>query len=1195
MEIGLAQMRIRYPLRMELSGLRVGTMLSIGHMEADIRLRPLIDRTLRVDVVTARDISIHTSARDTTTFLAEHLRADDIAYQWDEREISIRRILLADSDMKLSGSTPPQPKDSSPNGLPFSLSIADIQIHHIGASYSNAQVSLQSEASHIAIHDIAVDTAIRASLQNARIEDGTLTLERAGSMPWQLTRLHLQTDSLRYSSSSITGKLTHLTFKESHGIDLQEGALAFAWDNGTLSLPSFVLRTGHSTLQGHLHTLSYGTADTTLYGDAHLSLGYADAYLLARRIGGPAQELSSLYPTETLSASLALNGTMRHLRLTRCAISLPTAFDISLSGAVHDIATPQQCVARCHVEARTYDLDFLTALADSTSRSHIRIPRDMTLRGNISYAPDTLHARCSLAIDTGTATLEAGYRPTSKAYELLVETDSLDLQQFIPHEEFGPITLRTHLMGSGTDYRHRETSLQASLHLHTMQWRGLSLSNTSARASLADGELRAQVRCDDPLMQWHLTTDIEHSPTNTKAHVDAQIDHLDLQALQIADTGIRPALRCRATLSIDSGAIYTLRARFTDMALSTTTQRLEPRPLELQAFLTPDTALLSIDSGDLTLMASAHTEGLPWEQDISFVPSKRLPTSYLTDLRATLSARNDNPVSNYLSLMGITFRSLHATMNVREGGISSHLALNGIAAKGFTTESLSLGARYDGDTLRAHLQSAMIAWSTPQMRLQGKASATLMSCGTFHPDSLKGLFMLSSVQYALPAYSLQLHTNDTLRLPLSHGVLTLSALPLYTTDRQPLMLDGHILLLGDPPAASLRLTARDVHLLQTQPTREALLYGRALVSGTVMLDGPFRALSITGNLRINSGSSLHYIYKDAILTANNQLDRVVTFTNFAADTTSLPKRRVATNNLTLDLTIAIDPSVQLEVSLGASRQNDVSLQGGGTLNLQYIPATGFRLSGRYTIEAGQLNMNIPLLHVSNMTIISGSMVTWSGSLQNPLFNIHAEERMRASVTLDGSPQSVLFVTGISLTDTMDKLNVQFTLSAPENAAMQNTLATLSPEERGKLSIALLTTGLYLGEGGTGNLMNTALMGILQSQIDNISRDAFRTVDVSVGIEPLPDGVSGVSTRTDYSFSIAKRLWNNRIRIIIGGSVTTTNERIEEDAVIDNISIEWRISPVGNQYLRFFYDKNYESILEGEIRETGIGYAYRRSF
>ena len=287
--------------------------------------------------------------------------------------------------------------------------------------------------------------------------------------------------------------------------------------------------------------------------------------------------------------------------------------------------------------------------------------------------------------------------------------------------------------------------------------------------------------------------------------------------------------------------------------------------------------------------------------------------------------------------------------------------------------------------------------------------------------------------------------------------------------------------------------------------------------------------------------------------------------------------------------------VWLEVSLGANKQNNTTIQGGGLLTLQYIPATGLRLAGRYAIEQGELNMNVPLLHVSHMAMRTGSTITWEGNPLNPLLNISAEERIRASVTLDDSPQSVLFVAGVSLSDTMEKLNVQFTLASPENAAMQNTLTALSPEERGKLSVALLTTGLYLGEGGTGSLMNTALMGILQAQIDNISRDAFRTVDVSVGIDPLPDGVSGVSTRTDYSFSIAKRLWNNRIRIIIGGSVTTSNERIEDDAVIDNISIEWRISPVGNQYLRFFYDKNFESILEGEIRETGVGYAYRRRF
>ena len=42
-----------------------------------------------------------------------------------------------------------------------------------------------------------------------------------------------------------------------------------------------------------------------------------------------------------------------------------------------------------------------------------------------------------------------------------------------------------------------------------------------------------------------------------------------------------------------------------------------------------------------------------------------------------------------------------------------------------------------------------------------------------------------------------------------------------------------------------------------------------------------------------------------------------------------------------------------------------------------------------------------------------------------------------------------------------------------------------------------------------------------------------------------------------------------------------------------MSLEWKISNSGNRYLRLFYDKNYESILEGEITETGIGYVYKR--
>ena len=47
------------------------------------------------------------------------------------------------------------------------------------------------------------------------------------------------------------------------------------------------------------------------------------------------------------------------------------------------------------------------------------------------------------------------------------------------------------------------------------------------------------------------------------------------------------------------------------------------------------------------------------------------------------------------------------------------------------------------------------------------------------------------------------------------------------------------------------------------------------------------------------------------------------------------------------------------------------------------------------------------------------------------------------------------------------------------------------------------------------------------------------------------------------------------------------------SIINNVSLEWRLNESGNRYIRIFYDKDYRSMLEGEITETGIGYVYKR--
>jgi hypothetical protein len=42
-----------------------------------------------------------------------------------------------------------------------------------------------------------------------------------------------------------------------------------------------------------------------------------------------------------------------------------------------------------------------------------------------------------------------------------------------------------------------------------------------------------------------------------------------------------------------------------------------------------------------------------------------------------------------------------------------------------------------------------------------------------------------------------------------------------------------------------------------------------------------------------------------------------------------------------------------------------------------------------------------------------------------------------------------------------------------------------------------------------------------------------------------------------------------------------------------VAIEYRLDESGTRYVKLFHDKNYESVLEGEVIETGLGVVLRK--
>jgi hypothetical protein len=274
----------------------------------------------------------------------------------------------------------------------------------------------------------------------------------------------------------------------------------------------------------------------------------------------------------------------------------------------------------------------------------------------------------------------------------------------------------------------------------------------------------------------------------------------------------------------------------------------------------------------------------------------------------------------------------------------------------------------------------------------------------------------------------------------------------------------------------------------------------------------------------------------------------------------------------------------------------VDLFGGGELRMIYS-MDDLRLTGRYTMTNGQMKYSLPVIPLKTFLIQDGSYVEFTGDAMDPTLNITATEHTTASVGQEGEQtRSVAFNCGVAITGTLNKMGLEFIIEAPEDYAINSELSALSTEQRSKLAVTMLTTGMYLADGNTrGFSMNSALNSFLESEINTITGNALKSVDLSVGLNNTTDATG--QSHTDYSFKFAKRFWNNRLKVQIGGKVSSGNDAAQHNgqnqSFFDNVTMEYRLSPTSNQYVKLFYDQNSYDWLEGYTSKYGGGYIWKK--
>lgn len=403
---------------------------------------------------------------------------------------------------------------------------------------------------------------------------------------------------------------------------------------------------------------------------------------------------------------------------------------------------------------------------------------------------------------------------------------------------------------------------------------------------------------------------------------------------------------------------------------------------------------------------------------------------------------------------------------------------------------------------------------------------------------------------------------------------------------------------------NLGLKANNMQIVNTnKASKGADVFGKAFVDIDAHATGSSSLMSVGAKMAILAGTNVTYVIPDATSAiANRSTTDMVKFVDFS-DSTAVAMADTLSNSgmaMFLDAELRIEDGSIVNVDLSTDGKNRVQVLSNGTLSYTMTPLSQGRLVGRLNIDGGFVRYSQPpVISEKVFNFQNNSYVAFNGDIMNPTLNVHAVDVIKANVTQTGqNSRLVNFDVSLGVTGTLNQMNVAFDMSTNDDLTVANELQSMTPEQRANQAMNLLLYNVYTGPGTKGNasLAGNPLFSFLESQVNSWAANNIKGVDISFGIDQYDRTVNGSTSSTmSYSYQVSKSLFNDRFKIVVGGNYSTdanADENFSQN-LINDISFEYFLNKTRTMYVRLFRHTGYESILEGEVTQTGVGFVYRR--
>lgn len=494
--------------------------------------------------------------------------------------------------------------------------------------------------------------------------------------------------------------------------------------------------------------------------------------------------------------------------------------------------------------------------------------------------------------------------------------------------------------------------------------------------------------------------------------------------------------------------------------------------------------------------------------------------------------------------------------------------------------------------------------SQEYMQLTGALTGHIKMTGPLTTPLLNGSLSCDSVGVRIPAAASTIYFDDDNTVQVTNNVLEFKQFNIYGTNRTPLVLDGTV----DATTISdigidLALRGKNVALVDSKRSSKEI-YGKLFIDLDASARGSLNRLDVNAALSVLPSTDIYYnmALASSSIQSSTTTD-VVKFVQFSDSTLNVATDSVKAApvmNMRINASLNIINGAKATVNLTAGGTDKVTLSPYGTLSYTQNYMGDMRLNGSLFLGTGFVRYGIPMIGEKTFNFDQGSYVNWSGDYMNPTLHIYTTDRVKANVQQEGmNSRLIYFDVGLSVLGTLSAPKVTFDLSTDDDLTVQNELLSMSPDQRSASAMHLLLYNTYTGPGvkADANLSNP-LYSFLEGQLNSWAAKNIRGIDLSFGIDNYKQTIDGnKNNTTSYSYQVSKSLFDNRFKIIVGGNYSTDAQADENFAqnLISDISFEYSLkqSTNYNMYLRLFRHTGYESILEGEVTETGVGFVMRR--